>query len=340
MAEKSWELISDKNLWDKSLLVNPTPNFLQSSSFGEFHEKLGDKVWRYGVVGSGKIVSFAQIIKKQSKIGSFLYVPWGPILNSEADLGNLIEVLRDCAIKEGASFIRLEPRVEFAEWQKLGLKISPTYTQPQCSLFLDLTKSLEELRQELSESTRYNIGWVERKGVRVEASKDFGDIEIFLKLLKETAARQKFTLHQNVEYYREQFQAFAQRDIAKLFITSAPAELGGEPLAAAIVIYFGDTVTYLHAASSSREQKLRAPYLMQWKIIEDAKKSGAKKYDFWGIAPTDSSNEAWAGVTAFKKSFGGEKVCYPKPYDLIISNKYYLLMFAGKIRALLRLCRR
>ncbi len=340
MNHKTWQIISDKKLWDNSLAANPAGNFLQSFSFGDFHEKLGNKVWRLGILDSERILSFAQVIKIKTKLGSFLYLPWGPILERSEEIESLLEELRQISNKEETAFVRLEPRVEITNWQNYNLKPSSSYTQPNCSLFLDLTKSLDELKKDLSESTRYNIGWVERKGVKVEISNDLNEIEIFLDLLKETASRQGFNLHQNADYNRKQFLSFAQNNFAKLFITRAPAELGGQPLAGAIVIYFGDTVTYLHAASSSQQQKLRASYLMQWKIIEDAKNLGAKKYDFWGVAPTDKTNEDWAGVTAFKKSFGGERVFYPKPFDLVVSNKYYLMTLVEKIRPAVRLLRR
>lgn len=336
MEPKTWQIISDKKLWDSSLLANSTNNFLQSSSFGDFHEKLGNQVWRLGKINLDKVVSFAQVVKIKSKLGSFLYVPWGPLLEQEHDIDDLLEVLKEIGTKEEANFIRLEPRVEIKDWQSLGLRLSPNYTQPECSLLLDLTKSLEELRKGLSESTHYNIGWVARQGVKVEVSNNPGDIEIFLNLLKETAARQKFSLHQSLDYYKEQFLAFEQNSCAKLYLAQAPQETGAEPLAAAIVIYFGDTVTYLHAASSSQQQKLRAPYLMQWKIIEDAKNSGARMYDFWGVAPTDKPNEAWAGVSAFKKSFGGEKICYPKPYDLVLKKQYYTQNLLEKLRPIIK----
>ncbi len=336
MEPKTWQVISDKKLWDSSLLSNPSSNFLQSSSFGDFHERLGNPVWRFGKLNLDKVVSFAQVIKIKSKLGNFLYVPWGPVLEQEHDINNLLEVLKEIGTKEKVSFIRFEPRVEVKGWQKLGFRFSPTYTQPECSLLLDLTKSLEELRKGLSESTRYNVGWVERKGVRIRVSDNLDDIEIFLNLLKETAARQKFSLHQSLDYYKEQFLAFEQNKYAKLYIARGPKEMGEEPLAAAIVIYFGDTVTYLHAASSSQEQKLRAPYLMQWKIIEDAKNSGARAYDFWGVAPTDNPNEAWAGVSAFKKSFGGEKICYPKSYDFVLKKQYYAQVLLEKLRPVIK----
>jgi len=339
MKTKLWQIINDQKLWDSSLLQCKEQNFLQSYSFGEFHQKLGNKVWYLGVLDSKKIRSFALTIKVSSKIGSFLYLPWGPIIALEPDLKILLTILKDIALEEKVAFVRLEPRVEIEDWRQLNLKKASRYIQPQCSLFLDLKKSLKDLRQGLSESTRYNIGWVERQGVTVEISTQESDFKIFESLLKETSVRQRFSLHKEPDYYRKQFSTFLKNNQAKLFFALSPQSLGKIPLASAVVIYFGNTATYLHSASSSKYPKLRAPYLLQWKIIEDAKKSGIARYDFWGVAPTDDPHEAWSGLTAFKKSFGGERVFYPKPYDLIVSKKYYLMNILDKLRSLAKIVR-
>lgn len=336
MEENSWQQISDLNLWDQSLSLQKQANFLQSSSFGQFHEKLGNKVWRFGKFENQKLRSFAQVIKLKTKFSQFLYLPWGPLLEKPAELEPLVKLLERVGIEEGANFIRLDPREEIAQDRSLNLKIAASFTQPQSSLILDLTKSLEEIRSNLSESTRYNIGWVERQGVKVTTSEQPEDIKIFLNLLRETAGRHQFSLYENIDYYRQQFLSFSEKKAAKLFIAQGPDSLNNIPLASALVIYFGDTATYLHAASSSKHPKLRAPYLMQWKIIEDAKNSGFKNYDFWGVSKDDNPTDPWAGVTAFKKSFGGERVQYQKPYDLILKKGYYFDIFIEKIRKPLR----
>jgi len=180
------------------------------------------------------------------------------------------------------------------------------------------------------------VGWVERQGVRVEVSDKKEDINIFLKLLSETAQRHSFRLASNINYYKEQFLSFKSHEKAKLYVTYGPGELESTPLASAVVLYWGKIATYLHAASSAKAPKLRAPYLMQWRIITDAKTAGLETYDFWGVAKDSNPKDPWAGVTAFKSGFGGEKVCYEKPYDLILNpNQYYVSKIGERVRKLL-----
>ncbi len=332
---EDWEEISDINIWESYLQSYPQKNFLQSFAFGNFQEKLGNKVWRLHNSGS-----ICQVIKLKSKTGPFFYVPGGPLLKDwTKDLPLLIDHLANLGKQEKVSFVRCDPRVLAQEQinllKSLGLKEASFYTQPQCTLTLDLTKSLEELRSNLSSSTRYNVGWVARQGVSVEVSTDSADIEIFLKLLQETAIRQGFRLT-DLNYYKEQFLAFHKLRQAKLYLTRAPENLNKQVLAAAVVIYYADRATYLHAASSSLAPKLRAPYLMQWQIINDAKHAGFKTYDFWGVAASDDPKDPWAGVSEFKKSFGGERVYYEKPYDLVINKNYYMQVIMEKLRKIVR----
>jgi lipid II:glycine glycyltransferase (peptidoglycan interpeptide bridge formation enzyme) len=337
----SWLEIADKELWEKSLLSKKEASFLQAFAFGEFHRFLGNKIWRFGKMGGSNLSGLCLVIKVPSKLGSFLYVPGGPFIdNWEKDFPSLVSLLTALGKEEAVSFIRLDPRViathQLTLLQQAGLIEAPTFTQPQCTLILDLESEITSLRRGLRESTRYNIGWVARQGVEVKVSQNTSEIEAFISLLKETAHRHKLRLVDNLDYYREQFLSFEKAGQAKLYLSYAPKETNSIILAAAIVIYFGETVTYLHAASSSQAPKLRAPYLMQWKIIEDAKELGFKYYDFWGVAPTDDPTDPWAGVTSFKRSFGGRQLCYEKPWDLVLNKSYYLLNFSERLRKLVR----
>ena len=103
------------------------------------------------------------------------------------------------------------------------------------------------------------------------------------------------------------------------------AKHDSEYVAANIMCFFGDTANYLHGASSNKHRDVMAPHLLQWKAVCDAKKDGFKYYDFWGIAPNDDPKHGWAGVTRFKKGFGGEQVNYPGTFDMVVSKKWYLI---------------
>ena len=65
--------------------------------------------------------------------------------------------------------------------------------------------------------------------------------------------------------------------------------------------------------------------LMQWEAIKEAKQRGCEEYNFWGIAPNDNKNHPWAGLSLFKKGFGGYRRDYVKTQDLPLSKVYTLI---------------
>jgi len=89
------------------------------------------------------------------------------------------------------------------------------------------------------------------------------------------------------------------------------------------MIDYAGVRTYAHGGSAAQDKNVMAPYLLHWKLIEDAKEKGLKWYDFWGIAPNDDPNHPWAGITRFKKGFGGEGVHYAGTYDALIKTIWY-----------------
>lgn len=335
----SWQEITESQVWNDFVTAQTNGSFLQSFEFGSFQQSLGKKIWRLGYK-EDILTGICLLIKQTTRFGSFLYIPSGPIVTDRSALDSLINTITQIGRTEHVNFVRFDPRIVNQELDSkllsLGLKKINSFTQPQCTQVLDLTQDLDTLRKGLSASTRYNIGWVARQGVRVEVSEKGSDIEIFLKLLQETSKRQQFKLHGESDYYQKQFQTLFDSSMAKLYLAYEPEKVGNDVLAGAIVVTFGKTTTYLHAASSSKNPKLRAPYLMQWQIIEDAKNSGSAIYDFWGVAANDNPQDPWSGVTAFKKSFGGNKICYSAPYDLVLSKGYYLDTIVEKARLLLR----
>jgi lipid II:glycine glycyltransferase (peptidoglycan interpeptide bridge formation enzyme) len=167
---------------------------------------------------------------------------------------------------------------------------------------------------------RYNVGLPARKGVRVRQS-DFDapgegfnqDIEIFYRLLRETAARDGIAIH-GLEYYRTLFShareygaalSSGPRPEARLYL----AEYREETLAAIVTLFRGREGVYLYGASSNNLRNLMAPYALQWKAMEDAKASGCTEYDLFGIPPSGGeSDHPMAGLYRFKTGFigGGE----------------------------------
>ena len=197
--------------------------------------------------------------------------------------------------------------------------------QPADSLILDLDKPLDQIEAGMHQKTRYNIHLAERKGVQVFESTNEKSLADFLALQSVTAQRDKIKPFPD-SYFQQMYQALVPAGQLSLW----RAEFQGSLLAINLMISFGDTVSYNHGASSEEQRNLMAPHLLQWKAIQWAKEKGHSHYDFRGIAPDDNPKHAWAGITRFKKGFGGRVVHYVGCYDFVLNSAWYRLYRLGQ----------
>ncbi|MGE5298274.1 MAG: lipid II:glycine glycyltransferase FemX, partial [Acidobacteriaceae bacterium] len=187
---------------------------------------------------------------------------------------------------------------------------------PVLSWVLDLNESEDLILAKMKPKHRYNLNLAIKKGVKIRQG-NMSDLPIFLKLLKETAARNHFNLHPE-DYYVKLFQTLYPDNI-RMFV----AELENRPLAALALTLFSDTAIYLHGGSSDRNKETMATYALQWEAIKFARASGMAKYDFGGIAPLSEPGHSWAGISRFKRGFGGREEASPGAFDLRVSKFWY-----------------
>jgi len=368
---------SQKEICNKFIAENSSESFLQAWEWGEFNRVLGRKVWRIGIVDNDllnknkpentkyqipntkyDLLAVALIIKYDLPFGqSYLYCPRGPIISQKFIKSKVVDFLfseiKKIAKEEKAMFLKVDPPVfpllKGARGIFKTFKKSSSEIQPKNTLILDLTKSEEELLKEMKPKTRYNIRLAERKGVKIINTKyqipNTKYFSNFWELVEETSKRDKFASH-NKDYYWKMLESCCGRErkfsfplTAKLYL----AEYKNTTIAANVVLSFGDFCVYLHGASSNEHRNVMAPYLLQWRQLLDAKKTGCKAYDFWGIEESQKSVKSkvckvksdWSGITRFKKGFGGEERNYIGAYDLVFNwKKYYLYKLFRKIRSL------
>lgn len=300
--------------WNEGVLA-AGGNFLQSWEWGEFQRRAGFSVLRYQDAQGGR----AQLVRRPLPFGQhYWYCPRGPLGHE------MFESLPERSELSYAAFIRFEP---LEAPPKLFGARKVGEVQPAQTLIVDLKKDPEALLAGMHEKTRYNIRLAERKGVRVfAAGADEAAFGVFWDLMSETAERDRFHAHGR-EYYRGMLDVLegdpAERDGLRPKARLLFAEHDGRVLAANLMLYFGGTATYLHGASSRERREVMAPYLLHWKAMETARAAGCDRYDFWGVAPEGVENHPWAGVTRFKRGFGGTYVSYPGTYDLPIGKGWY-----------------
>lgn len=338
MAEYEVKEIGNKEVWEKFVLSHNPRSFLQSWNWGETNRLMGDKVFRLGFFKNGEQIGVCLLIKQRAKRGPHFLVPGGPIM----DWGNrnlvefFIKTIQELAKKEKVWFVRIRPELlDNDENQKLlsdlGFISAPMHLHAENTWVLNITPDKEELLAGMRKNTRYSI----RKSLKIdltfEETTDSKASRILKKLQDETIARHKFVGFPE-KLFRAQLESFGKDNQAKLYVCS----LGKVPLVASIIIFYGDYAYYHHSGSSKKAREIPASYFMQWKIIQESKKRGCKYYNLWGIAPNDNPNHRFAGVTLFKKGFGGERVDWLHAVDLPTHSLYWLTYFFETVRRVAR----
>ena len=289
-------------------------SFLQSYEWGEFQKELGNKVWPLMVFKDDEPVGASLLYQKKTPMGGkyYWYCPRGPVVkegyNISSIISSLLGELQNKERAEGVIFSRWDPPVFF---DFSAFKTKKTINiQPSRTIVLDLSLSEEELLRNMHQKTRYNIRLASRKGVKVrEAGKE--EFNRFWELMESTSRRDGFRLHEK-EHYRKMLEVTP--DVFRLFV----AEYQGRIVAANMVSFFGDTVTYVHGASDHEYRQVMASYALQWEVMSQVKSKGYHYYDLYGV-----DEEKWPGVTRFKKGFGGKEVEFPGTYDIVFSGFWY-----------------
>jgi lipid II:glycine glycyltransferase (peptidoglycan interpeptide bridge formation enzyme) len=329
---------SEAARWNAFIGASSRHSFLQTWAWGDMQRTIGARFWRVVVEDAGKLLAAALVIERQLQLGySWLYIPRGPMFLeglSEHDTklvwDVLEEKLKSLADECGAFFVRIDPAWD--SFSRAGWRKASREVQPRTTLLLDLTKSKEQLLAGLHPKTRYNIRTAERKGVQVRFSQSPEDVEQFLRVSQSVTFRSGFAYHPD-SYYHAMMNVLGNAGMAELAI----AEVGGEGIAAHVMIYADGIATYAHGASLYEKRSYMAPALLYWQTIVRAKEKGMQRYDFFGIAPQDADeHHPWAGITRMKLGFGGEKKEYCGSYDFVLNEGLYtgFVMMRGVARTI------
>jgi len=226
-------------------------------------------------------------------------------------------------------WIRIEPETEKAladirdSMKGKGVVKAPHDMQPRETFRVGLKRSEEELLAAMKSKTRYNIRIAEKRGVRVVATTEPKYRDAFIRLVTGTADRKGIVPHPK-GYYEAMCETLLGEN-GEIFA----AEKNGEIIAANLVVFYGDTATYLHGGSDDRFRADMAPFLLQWEAMRGAKRRGLSWYDFGGVSTREFADGSgkWLGITRFKFGFSpatGATV-FPGAYDIVLSSARYFL---------------
>lgn len=321
--------IEDKRIWEEFVLSKNEANFLQSWGWGEFHKALDKQIFRTGFFENNKLVGIMLSVVEPARRGKYLTVPGGPIIDwQNKDLVNAFaQEIKQIAKENNCVFVRVRPQLKSDDSSKnlfknLGFRKAPMHLHAELTSQLDITKNEEELMTQMRKSTRYEVKKAIKENIKITASADEKGIRKFYDLQIETAKRQGFVPF-SYKFLHEQFKVFSESKNALLYSAYFEKKL----LAQAFIIFYGKEAIYHYGASTDEGRKYHGAYLIQWEAILEAKKRRMIRYNFWGVAPQDKSDHRFAGLSLFKRGFGGEDFEYLHAQDLVINKPKYLMTF-------------
>ncbi|MBI3627791.1 MAG: peptidoglycan bridge formation glycyltransferase FemA/FemB family protein [Candidatus Sungbacteria bacterium] len=306
MAVKTESRIKSQELRTKELPIafSSQPSFLQSEEWAAIQErdKRPSALLRFG----DEEVRF--FLHELPGGFHYAYAPHPVINNRKA----FLESLNMKTIFPNAIFYRIEAEAIDQTFEVPNTSVS---LQPQETIILDLSKNDGELLSLMHPKTRYNLRVALRHAIRTENLTSETGISILYGLLKETARRDRFHLHEK-RHYQNLISANSEAFSNEIFV----AFKANEPAAAAIVNFHKGRAVYLHGGSRYELRAFMAPYPLHWRIITEAQQRGCATYNLWGI-----DEKKWPGVTRFKKGFGGKIIQYPRAFDVVRRPFWYLM---------------
>ena len=199
------------------------------------------------------------------------------------------------------------------------------------TLQLDLTQTPEQLLSAMRKTTRSEVRKAVQLGITTRLSRDEHEIRAFYEQQLAVAQKHHFVPF-SYAFLHEQFKVFVESDSA--FLVHAYAQ--GVLLATAFILHYNGEAVYHYGVSTEANAKLPGSAAAQWAAILEAQRQGCTSYNFWGIAPEGQKEHRFAGVSTFKRGFGGSEVAYLPAHDIPLSVLYWVSWTIERIRKKLR----
>lgn len=260
-----------------------------------------------------EVVGLAQaaVIKPPLIRAGTALIFWGPLWRKSGKqedisfFSDLIELLRAEYVEKQGLFLRVIPNEmrrdedEFrAVFEKRGFHRKGRFYR---TYLLDITPSPDYLRKALQQKWRNCLSRSERENLTVTDGTSLEFYDAFYGIFREMQKRKQIAeISIDPKKLREIHRDLPLDFKTRIFLCGKE----GSPLAGAVISAIGDTAILLLAASSLEGRKVRASYLLQWKIIDWLKIKGIRLYDLGGISPSTP----W--VNHFKAGLGGAAVSH------------------------------
>lgn len=296
-------------------------NYRQSWDYAEAMAARAGAVAEHVLVASGdQPLGLASVRVKSMPGTGIAYVSGGPLLRTLDEAGRssrldtVLAALVGRYVRERHLVLRVAPTVGEPAWTRdqeraflsAGFRPAPGVAGYD-TIVVDLAPPVEEVRAALASKWRYHLRKAEGADLVLRWGTDASLFDEFRPLFDEFVTRKSFAVELGAEFYGSLQRTLPDHE--RLYL--AIASLDGEPAAGIVLSILGDTAVYLLGASNDAGRRTCAPYLLQWRAINEARARGLRWYDLGGIDRTGNP-----GVYRFKARTGGIETSAAGPYEI------------------------
>jgi lipid II:glycine glycyltransferase (peptidoglycan interpeptide bridge formation enzyme) len=170
-----------------------------------------------------------------------------------------------------------------------------SYYVPSKTIILDLTQSIEELFNNLSENAQRIL----------QKKSEIKTIETDLKTFYPAWKKSSKIYVPSFSRINLLFSIFGSK--AKLLMSQNK----NQPLSGILLLSSSNSVNYFYTWTNKAGRQQNAHYYLVWEAIKNAKKENFKYFDLEGIFDSRFPNKNWLGFSEFKKKFGGQEISFP-----------------------------
>lgn len=161
-------------------------------------------------------------------------------------------------------------------------------------------KTPDDVFNGFAKNMRYDIRKAEKSGIAIRSMMDNDDIDQYYKM--HTATYERTGAKPHPKAYFKKMHEFLQPHFVEMFV----AEQDGKILAADNIALFRGRALYWTGASTEEGMKSNANKLLQWHAIQWCMSNGIEYYESGEAFPDAEKGTKLAGLTFFKKHFGGK----------------------------------
>jgi peptidoglycan pentaglycine glycine transferase (the first glycine) len=300
--------------WTKIISEFQDLSLMQTWEYGEAKARTGPwEVERTIFLEDDRVIGAAQaMVRPLPWLAGLVWINRGPLWRRGADQAPgafpaMLVELRRYWVDERRLYLCLAPPFSSEEADP-SLIEAPGYswipdTPGWSSAIVDLSGSVEQLRQALSKNWRKQLNKAERLGVQCVAGRSAALFENCLSSYQAHLSSKEFDTSVSPELLQElQHQLPEDR---KMWVFEGRYE--NEPLGSLLVAGYGDTCMLLALGLNEKGKEVHGGYLMHWQALVKMKELGYRQLDLGGV----DFQRTLPGILQFKSGLRG------KPYQLI-----------------------